>query len=153
MIYRWGFFDKSTNISVLKKQIDNPEFVAWVTEFDKKEFKQYFKQNMEPFETIFSRLGVVVLQNATNYLAANPDKTVQQIKSEMAELIKDLQASPNPDVLQKLKHELARIDRLGGFNAIVPSEGLVFVYNGHTYKMTGAFAATNQILGTLKYMR
>ena len=153
LIYRWGFFDKSTNISVLKKQIDNPEFVAWVTEFDKKEFKQYFKQNMEPFETIFSRLGVVVLQNATNYLAANPDKTVQQIKSEMAELIKDLQASPNPDVLQKLKHELARIDRLGGFNAIVPSEGLVFVYNGHTYKMTGAFAATNQILGTLKYMR
>jgi hypothetical protein len=153
LIYRWAFFDKSTNISVLKKQIENPEFAAWVTEFDKKEFKQYYKQNMEPFESIFLRLGAVVLKNATNFLAANPDKTVQSIKADLAALVKDLQASPNPDVIAKLKMELKRIERLGGFDAIVPAEGLVFVFQGNTYKFTGAFAPVNQILGTLKYMR
>jgi hypothetical protein len=153
LIYRWAFFDKSTNIAMLKKQIDNPEFANWVTEFDKKEFKQYYKQNMEPFESIFLRLGAVVLKNATNFLAANPNKTVQSIKTDMAALIKDLQASPNPDVIAKLKMELKRIERLGGFDAIVPAEGLVFVFQGNTYKFTGAFAPVNQILGTLKYMR
>jgi hypothetical protein len=108
---------------------------------------------MEPFETLFLRLGAVVLRNATNFLAANPNKTVQSIKADLAGLIKDLQSSPNPQVIAKLKHELQRIERLGGFDAIVPAEGLVFVFHGHTYKFTGAFAPVNQILGTLKYMR
>ena len=153
LIYRWGFFDKSTSLTGLKKQITNPEFLNWVLEFDKKEFKQYYKQNMEPFETIFLRLGAVVLKNATNFLAANPAKSVQEIKQEMTQLIKDLQTNPNPDTISKLEQELKRIERLGGFDAIVPSEGIVFTYGGNTYKLTGAFAPVNQILGVLKYAR
>lgn len=153
LIYRWSFDDKSKNISVLKKEIENPEFLAWVAEFDKKDFKQYKKQNLEPFESIFLRLGVVVLQNAENFLAANPDKTVQDIKTELAQLIKDLQAKNDPATIQKLEHELRRIQKLGGFNSIVPSEGVVFTFQGNTYKMTGAFAPVNQLLGVLKYAR
>jgi len=153
LIYRWGFFDKSANLTGLKKQITNPEFLNWVLDFDKKEFKQYYKQNMEPFETIFLRLGAVVLKNATNFLAANPSKSVQEIKQEMAQLIRDLQNNPNPDTISKLEQELKRIERLGGFDAIVPSEGVVFTYGGNTYKLTGAFAPVNQILGVLKYAR
>jgi hypothetical protein len=86
LMYRWAFNNKSTNISILKKQIDNPEFLNWVAAFDQKDFKGFQKENLEPFETIFLRLGVLVLQNATNYLAANPDKTVQEIKTELAQL-------------------------------------------------------------------
>ena len=153
LTYRWAFDDKSTNISILKKQITNPEFVAWVDAFDKKDFKKFKKDNLEPFESIFLRLGVVVLQNATNYLAANPSKTVQEIKTELAQLIRDLQAKGDPATIQKLEHELRRIQKLGGFDTIVPSEGVVFVYGGHTYKMTGAFAPVNQLLGVLKYAR
>ena len=153
LIYRWSFDDKSTNISMLKKQITNPEFVTWVSEFDKSDFKKYRKQNLEPFESIFLRLGVVVLQNASNFLAANPNQTVQTIKAELNQLIKDLQTSNNPATLSKLELELKRIQKLGGFDAIVPSEGVVFTYQGNTYKMTGAFAPVNQILGVLKYAR
>jgi hypothetical protein len=153
LIYRWAFNNKSTNISLLKKEIANPEFIAWMSEFDKKDFKIYQKQNMEPFETIFLRLGVVVLKNAENFLAANPSKTVQEIKTELAELIKDIQASDNIANIKKLEFELKRIERIGGFESIVPSEGLVFVYGGHTYKLTGSFAPINQLLGVLKYTR
>jgi len=153
LIYRWAFNNKSTNISLLKKEITNPEFVAWMSEFDKKDFKVYQKQNMEPFETIFLRLGEVVLKNAENFLAANPSKTVQEIKTELAELIKDIQASGNIANIKKLEFELKRVERLGGFDSIVPSEGLVFVYGGHTYKLTGSFAPINQLLGVLKYTR
>jgi hypothetical protein len=153
LIYRWSFGDKSKNISVLKKEISNPEFSAWVAEFDKKDFKQYKKQNLEPFESIFLRLGVVVLKNAENFLAANPNKTVQEIKTELATLIRDLQAKNDPATIQKLELELRRIQKLGGFDAIVPSEGVVFTFQGNTYKMTGAFAPVNQLLGVLKYAR
>lgn len=153
LMYRWAFNNKSTNISILKKQIDNPGFLNWVAEFDKKDFKGFQKENLEPFETIFLRLGVLVLQNATNYLAANPDTTVQDIKSELTQLIRELQAKGDPAVLKQLETQLKRIQRLGGFDAIVPTEGIVFTFQGNTYKMTGAFAPINQILGTLKYAR
>lgn len=153
LIYRWAFFDKSESMTSLKKQITNPEFLNWVQEFDKNEFKRYYKQNMEPFETIFLRLGAVALKNAENFLAANPSKTVQEIKSELAQLTQELQNNPNPQTIAKLELELKRIERLGGFDAIVPSEGVVFTYRGNTYKLTGAFAPINQILGVLKYAR
>lgn len=153
LIYRWAFFDKSESMTSLKKQIDNPEFLNWVQEFDKNEFKRYYKQNMEPFESLFLRLGAVALKNAENFLAANPSKTVQEIKQELAQLIQELQNNPNPATVSKLELELKRIDRLGGFDAIVPSEGVVFTYGGNTYKLTGAFAPVNQILGVLKYAR
>ena len=153
LINRWAFFDKSQSITALKKLITNPEFLNWVQEFDKNEFKRYYKQNMEPFETLFLRLGAVALKNAENFLAANPSKTVQTIKQELADLVKELQNNPNPSTVAKLELELKRIEKLGGFDAIVPSEGVVFTYGGNTYKLTGAFAAVNQILGVLKYAR
>ena len=153
LVYRWAFADKSTSLTALKKMITDPAFLAWVTEFDKGDYKKYYKQNMEPFESIFLRLGAVVLKNASNFLAVNPSKAAQDIKTELAQLIKELQASNDIKTLDKLKVELGRIQRLGGFEAIVPSEGIVFIYHGQTYKLTGAFAPVNQILGVLKYSR
>ena len=153
LVYRWAFFNKETTLTTLKKMITSPEFLAWVLEMDKGGFKRLFKENMEPFESIFLRLGVIVLQNAQNFLAANPNQAVQQIKSELAQLIQELQQSNDTKTLDKLKIELRRIEKLGGFNSIVPSEGIVFVYRGQTFKLTGAFAPVNQILGVLKYSR
>ena len=153
LVYRWAIGDKADRINNIVKRIDNEAFANWVTSFDKTDVNKYKKQNLEPFESIFLRLGVVVLKNATNFLAANPDKTVQSIKTDLAQLIKDLQTSENPATIEKLKTELRRIERLGGFDAIVPTEGIVFTYQGNTYKMTGAFAPVNQILGVLKYAR
>ena len=150
---RWAFNDKSTRINNVVKMIDNEQFAQWVSAFDKKDFKAYQKQNIEPFETIFLRLGAVVLKNIKNYLAANPDKAVQEIKQDLTALIKDLQTNNDPATLQKLEIQLKRIERIGGFDSIVPIEGIVFTYGGNTYKLTGSFAPVNQILGVLKYAR
>ena len=46
---------------------------------------------------------------------------------------------------------MAKLKAMGGMDAIVPSEGLVFKYKGNNYKLTGAFAPLNQILGIIKY--
>ena len=39
----------------------------------------------------------------------------------------------------------------GGEKSIVPSEGIVFKYDGKTYKFTGAFAPVNQITGLISF--
>ena len=44
-----------------------------------------------------------------------------------------------------------RLNAIGGFDSIVPSEGIVFKYNGKTYKFTGAFAPINQITGLISF--
>ena len=47
--------------------------------------------------------------------------------------------------------ELERLAEVGGKDKIVPNEGIVFVYKGNTYKLTGAFASLNQILGLMYF--
>ena len=49
------------------------------------------------------------------------------------------------------KVQLDRLNSIGGLKTIVPSEGIVFKYNGKTYKFTGAFAPVNQIMGLLTF--
>ena len=153
LVRRWSFNDKSNTIVTIKKQIDNPEFLNWVTTFDKKDFKQYQKDNLQPFESIFLKLGAEIMKNASNFLAANPAKAVQEIRKDIAQVIKDLRSTGDISKMALLKTQLDRIKRLGGFEKIVPVEGIVFTYGGNTYKLTGAFAPINQILGTLKYSR
>ena len=93
------------------------------------------------------------MKNASNFLAANPSKAVQDIRKDIAQVIRDLRATKDISKMDLLKVQLDRIKRLGGFEKIVPIEGIVFTYGGNTYKLTGAFAPINQILGTLKYSR
>ena len=93
------------------------------------------------------------MKNASNFLAANPNKAVQAIRKEIAQIIRELRSTGDIGQMDLLKRQLERIKQLGGFEKIVPVEGIVFTYGGNTYKLTGAFAPINQILGTLKYSR
>jgi hypothetical protein len=148
---RWAFFDKSNKIIDIVRRIKSPEFAEWVKTFDKENHADQVKKNMLPFETLFLELGSEVLANASGFLAANPDKTVQSVRKKVEVAVKQLKSSKDLGQLKKLKTELGRIQAIGGFDKIVPAEGLVFTYNGKTYKLTGAFAPVNQLLGMLKY--
>ena len=61
----------------------------------------------------------------------------------------------NGDGEGDLQGVISRLDYLKelGIDNVVPSEGLIFTYNGNPYKLTGAFAPVNQIIGTMKYDR
>jgi hypothetical protein len=69
------------------------------------------------------------------------------MKSKLKSVAAQVRNSGSPAQIQKLKTELERLNQLGGIEKIVANEGLVFVYNGKTYKLTGTFAPLNQILG------
>ena len=153
LMNRWAYNVKSPNISKVAKMIDNEEFIEWMRPFDKKDFKKYIKDNIQPFESIFLKLGAEIMKNVSNFLAPNPATAVQDIRKEIAQIIRTLRSTDDITKMQLLKTQLDKIKNLGGFEKIVPVEGIVFVYGGNTYKLTGAFAPLNQILGTLKYSR
>ena len=92
-------------------------------------------------------VGAEVLSFMSSVLTANPDSAKRAMVARLEQTIKDVEAKGDEKQVQKLKLELQRLQDLGGFEKIVPNEGIVFVYGGNTMKLTGAFAPLNQILG------
>ena len=102
---------------------------------------------MKPFEEIFLGVGADVLEFVSSVLTVHPDKAIRAMKEKFKSVASQVRSGGDPSKIQKLKTELARLNQLGGINKIVATEGLVFFYNGKTYKLTGTFAPLNQILG------
>ena len=92
------------------------------------------------------------MKNMKDFISANPKTAVQRIKKDLSKAISKVRTSKDPKVLNTLKTQLDRLNALGGFDAVVPSEGVTFMFKGKLYKYTGAFAPINQILGMLKFV-
>ena len=156
LINRWAFGNKETNIKVIRDGIQNEDFKNWMTSFDKSDYAAQRKVAGQPVENLFLQLGVYTLQNVQNLVALNPNNSVRKIKQDLQQAIEDIKATASDNIsddsaLVFLKRELRRLKDIGGFKAVLPTEGLVFKYQGKLYKLTGAFAPINQILGYLKF--
>ena len=152
LLLRWAYLDKKTlNMRELKKAV-TPEQAKAVKDYDGQRNKKY-KENILPFENLFLELGADVLKNASNFVAANPDaekaRLHNQIRTEAGKIKK------NGDLTQiaKVEKELERLEGIGGIESIIPTEGVVFKFKGKTFKLTGTFAAINQLMGIIKYGR
>jgi hypothetical protein len=143
LVKRWAFGDKTFRIAT----IQDAKLRAWAEQTDKQDQQKISKQNLMRFEEIFLGVGADVLSFMESVLTANPDSAKRQMVARLQSTIQQVKASGDPKKIEKLKLELQRLNALGGFDKIVPNEGIVFVYGGNTYKLTGAFAPLNQILG------
>ena len=143
LVKRWAFNDKSFRINT----IQDLKLKDWAEKIDKQDQQKISKQNLMRFEEIFLGVGADVLSFMESVLTANPDSAKRQMVARLESTIQQVKASGDPKKIAKLKLELERLNALGGFDKIVPNEGIVFVYGGNTYKLTGAFAPLNQILG------
>jgi hypothetical protein len=151
---RWAFFDKSYKISQIKKDLkEHPKFLEWVLSTDKIDHDRMVKENMKPFEELFFGVGAEIMKNVEGWLAVNPDKSIQSIRGKVKSAISAIRSGGDLKKLNKLKVQLDRLNSIGGLDAIIPSEGIVFKYNGKTYKFTGAFAPVNQITGMMTFDR
>jgi len=149
---RWAFFDKSYKIPNIKKDLKKqPKFLDWVMNTDKVDHKNMVKKNMLPFEKIFFAVGADILENLSNFIAANPTKAVEKIRKEVLKASNKVRAGGDIKKMKTLKQQLEKLNSIGGLKKIVPVEGIVFKYNGKTYKFTGVFAPINQILGLVSF--
>ena len=149
LVKRWAFNDKGFRLD--NKNIKSSKVLDWAKSIDTQDKEKISKENTMKFEDIFLGVGAEVLSFMSSVLAANPDKAVRDMKNELDTTIKAVQKSGDIKKIEKLRLELERLARLGGKDKIVPNEGIVFVYKGNTYKLTGAFAPLNQILGLMYF--
>ena len=153
LLLRWAYGDKkSLNMRSLAKEIGKDE-ASSVKKFDKEDVKKKYKENIRPFEDLFLELGSVILKNASNFVAANPDKEMQRLHNQIRTEAESIKKTGGEDQVNRVMSELERLDRIGGIESIIPTEGIVFVYKGKTMKLTGTFAAINQLMGIIKYGR
>ncbi|CAB4142860.1 hypothetical protein UFOVP449_85 [uncultured Caudovirales phage] len=143
LVKRWAFGDKSFRLNT----ISNEELVKWAIDTDKVNVAKQQKENIKPFEEIFLGVGADILEFVSSVLTVTPDKAIRAMKDRLKSTADQVRTAGSPAQIQKLKAELERLNNLGGAERIVPVEGLVFFYNGKTYKLTGTFAPLNQILG------
>ena len=92
-------------------------------------------------------VGADVLEFVGSVLTVHPDKAIRSMKDRLKQVASQVKTSTDSGKVLKFKNELERLNSLGGVDRIVASEGLVFFYNGKTYKLTGTFAPLNQLLG------
>lgn len=146
---RWAFDNKSFGI----KSVTDEDAKKWADGVDKDAKDKIMKGNIRKFEDIFLGVGAEVLSFMSSVLTAQPDKALQSIKSSLESSISDIRNGGSEAQIKRLEKELQRLNAIGGFEKLVPNEGLVFFYKGNTYKLTGTFAPLNQILGIFKFGR
>jgi hypothetical protein len=143
LVRRWAFGDKGFRLNT----ISNAELQKWAIDNDKVNVPKQQKDNMKPFEEIFLGVGADVLEFVGSVLTVHPNKAIRAMKDKLKQVASQIKSSTDASKVAKFKSELQRLNSLGGIDRIVASEGLVFFYNGKTYKLTGTFAPLNQLLG------
>ena len=149
LVKRWAFDDKSMRIGDIKDE----KARAWAEGIDKGPKTTIMSGNLRKFEDIFLGVGAEVLSFMGSVLTAQPDKALQSMRAELESTASQIMSGGTITQIKKLEKELSRLNSIGGFEKIVPSEGIVFSYKGNAYKLTGAFAPLNQILGIFKFSR
>ena len=149
LVKRWAFFDKSFRLD--KKNLTDPKVLDWAKKIDKQDHSKMAKDNLRKFEDIFLGVGAEVLSFMSSVITVNSDKAVRDMKKRLDQTVKDVSKSGDVAKIAKLRMELERLAAVGGKDKIVPNEGIVFVYKGNTYKLTGTFASLNQILGLMYF--
>lgn len=153
LLQRWAYNNKGAmDFRTMGKMIETLDMNK-VKQYDKMDAGKKYKENIRPFEDLFLELGSEVLKNASNFLAASPDKEMQRLHNQIRTEADKIRLNGDEKQIAKVEAELDRLARIGGIESIIPSEGLVFKYNGKIYKLTGTFAAINQLMGIIKYGR
>jgi hypothetical protein len=149
------FFNKSYSLNDIKNDLSSyPEFRNYVINSDKdKSFEKLRVSIIEPVEIIFTQLGVYVLKNATGFINAKDSEEAKLLKNEIIHTIDKLKAENSPEAIFTLTKYLRKFDNAGGFDSILPVEGIVFTYKGKVYKFTGAFFAFHKLISFYNFAR
>ena len=102
---------------------------------------------MEPLDNLFLAIGnelIDLLDGFTN--KDRHDKVIASLKNDLEETITLVKQSGSTQDQEKVEKNLNRLQALN--NKYNSAEGIVFTYKGRLMKLTGSFAAINQILGT-----
>lgn len=105
-----------------------------------------------PIETLVVDAGLQLMKNLIGFISTDRSKSAEILHNDLVKAIEDIEANKDkltPSKLHSFQKNMAKLKKFG--EDVVGVEGIVFLYNGKPYKMTGNFGVINQILGLFKY--
>ena len=95
-----------------------------------------------PLEDLVIYAGLLLMKNLVGYISADPKKTSKRLAAELDSAINEIsQAKLDDRKLARFKKNLVKLDKWQ--REVMPTEGIVFLYKGKVFKMTGTFGAVN----------
>ena len=102
-------------------------------------------------QRVLHDFSVAMVDGVASSFIQDNAKQIRFLQDQVKDTINKIQGSSNERAKQELEKQLIKLKDVKNINT--PSEGFVFDYNGVTYKFTGNFAPTNQILGMERFQR
>ena len=113
--------------------------------------RKYIASVLRPLEVAISDFAIEVLRGIKSFFVDEHDEEVQRMRDELQQSIvylKALQSSGDEKMGELIDKQLAKLGKIE--NVASSLEGVVFEYppgSDKIYKLTGAFAMANQIIG------
>jgi len=113
--------------------------------------RKYIASVLKPLENAISDFAIEVLRGVKSYFVDDNDKEVARMRAELEQSIaylKDLQSSGDAKAGELIDKQLSKLGKIE--NLASSMEGIVFEYppgSDKIYKLTGAFAMANQLIG------
>ena len=113
--------------------------------------RKYIASVLKPLENAISDFAIEVLRGVKSYFVDDNDQEVARMRAELEQSIaylKDLQSSGDVKAGELIDKQLSKLGKIE--NLASSMEGVVFEYppgSDKIYKLTGAFAMANQLIG------
>jgi len=136
-------------LRALKKGL-NPEQLQDIIEIVSAK-DMLLKEAIGPIEMAIHDFSVGILKGMKSVFIADTSEEVNRLRTELSTAVKQITnvGPENPEAMVVLQQHLNKIKDFE--NITTPVEGIIFDFNGHTYKFVGNFAPLNQILGMFRY--
>lgn len=106
--------------------------------------KELMAEFMRPIELAISDLACEVLRGMNSVLINDSDRELQRLQSLVGAAIDAVRESGDVSIIDRLETQVNKLRSLQNISSTM--EGIVFVFKGQAYKMTGAWAPAHQIL-------
>jgi len=112
---------------------------------------EWIQKQLRPLELAISEFAMSVLTGIQPSFIADPTAEVTRIRSKLTDALQRIDASRNQHAIDYTKAQMEKLQDVSRLTT--PLEGIVFPWKDKIYKLTGAFASVNAILGLCRYGR
>ena len=144
---RWFEGDKSFRATELKKIYPDHYEEVKSDQFAKK----YVWEVMKPLDELFTDIGCAFMSLCKGFVNAESQSTIRDtLYADMRSIVGELfDNQTDPDIINRVTMQMNRI----GDRCLNAAEGVVFTYKGKVMKLTGTFAALNQLHGIYRSVK
>jgi hypothetical protein len=156
LVSRWIYgANPLTIVQILKNKPDEVKIIVKKWDSDSGFLIEKFR---DPIVLLFDNLATIVLHNTLGLAVNDPIKSAFFIRKKAIEALEKVpeylhKEDSDPKKIKLLQIQNRRLSNAGGISSIVPTEGIVFEYNGQMMKLSGIYLYLLKIISFFRFGR